>query len=45
MRIARALRQTHLGGRLTELEANPLIVSRKGAVAVDALAVISGPRA
>ena len=44
--VARLL--TDLGGRLTELEANPLMVSRRGAVAVDALAVagsVSGGRA
>lgn len=40
--VARLL--ADLGGRLTEVEANPLLVSRRGAVAVDALAVVSAPR-
>ncbi|HEX6208046.1 MAG TPA: acetate--CoA ligase family protein [Actinomycetota bacterium] len=37
--VARLL--VDLKGRLVEIEANPLIVSRRGAVAVDALAVVS----
>jgi len=43
--VARLL--SDLRGRLTELEANPLMVARRGAVAVDALAVasVSGGRA
>lgn len=39
--VARLL--VDLKGRLVELEANPLLVSRTGAVAVDALAVVSRP--
>jgi hypothetical protein len=39
--VARAMHD--LRGRLVSLEANPLLVGRRGAVAVDALAEASGP--
>ncbi|MGH2635543.1 MAG: hypothetical protein ACRDHU_05285, partial [Actinomycetota bacterium] len=39
--VARAAHD--LRGRLTSLEANPLLVGRTGAVAVDALAEARGP--